>query len=50
MSHFLFVYYSLEINNWPQARLLCDACIGEHDKFFHESAASSTIVRVWNCE
>ena len=49
MFHYLFVYFSLEIDNWPQARSLCDACIGEHDnKVFHGSAAASTIVRVWN--
>ena len=50
MFHYLFVYYSLEIENWPQARSLCDACIGEHNKFFHGREVASTIVRVWNRE
>ena len=49
MFHYLFLYYSLEIENWPQARSLCDACIGEFDEnVYHLKAAASTIVRVWN--
>ena len=49
MFHYLFVYYSLEIENWPQARSQCNACIGEYEnKVLHSKAAASTIVRVWN--
>ena len=47
MFHYLFVYYSLEIENWPQARSLCDACIGEFDEnVYHLKAAASTVVRL----